>query len=318
APAAAVVAPSFDVVRVETDGNVLIAGSALAGSDVEIITGNRILGKGESNADGDFVVILEEALAAGDYSIVLRATSPDGVVAMSAETAIVSIPESPEGEVLAIVDEPGKPTKLITVAGTERETGSQETAGAGDEAVEQEVAGAMPDRSPGPAAQEPVVLEPAAQEPAAASAEVGPAADVPGASASDAPSAASRTEDVAVADSSSVGEELAATTPDASGQADETAVISTEAREDEVANAPAAAPEAAAAPDAEPEPAQPETPAAQPGKPVVAVEAVEIEGDHVFIAGRAEGGKIVRVYANKDLIGEALVSEAGRFLVEST
>ena len=45
----------------------------------------------------------------------LRSTAPDNVVATSLETAVVSIPEKPDGQVLALVEKPGEPSKLITV-----------------------------------------------------------------------------------------------------------------------------------------------------------------------------------------------------------
>jgi nucleoid-associated protein YgaU len=49
----------------------------------------------------------------------------------------------------------------------------------------------------------------------------------------------------------------------------------------------------------------------------IAVEAVEIEGRKVFVAGRADAGKTVRVYANDILLGQAVTSEGGRFLIEA-
>src|SRR5690606_3115514 len=68
-----------------------------------------------AGADGDFAVVLDDPLNPGDYQIVLRATAPDNVVAMSVETAVVSVPETPEGQVLALVEEPGKPSQMITL-----------------------------------------------------------------------------------------------------------------------------------------------------------------------------------------------------------
>ncbi|MEN0000580.1 MAG: LysM peptidoglycan-binding domain-containing protein [Pseudomonadota bacterium] len=48
----------------------------------------------------------------------------------------------------------------------------------------------------------------------------------------------------------------------------------------------------------------------------VAIEAVEIDGGQVFVAGRADPGVQLRVYANEILLGDAVASEGGRFLVE--
>lgn len=209
AAAAAVVAPSFDVVRVENNGSVVIAGKAAGNSKVEIVTGSKVIGAAVAGADGDFAVVLNDPLKPGDYQIVLRATAPDNVVATSTETAVVSVPSDPGGQVLALVEEPGKPSQLITVP-----------------------------------------------------------------KAADAPSAPA------------AGEQQA--------------------------SAPAAAPTAPAA--TQPAPAKSEAPAAQVK---VAVEAVEIEGKKIFIAGSADAGRKVRAYANEILIGETLTSPEGRFLIEA-
>jgi len=109
------VVPTFDVVRVEPDGSMVVAGSAAPGSDVEIVSGATIVGKAKAGPEGDFAVALDDPLEPGDYQLVLRATSPDHIVATSKETAVVSIPDNPQGQVLALVEEPGEPSRLITV-----------------------------------------------------------------------------------------------------------------------------------------------------------------------------------------------------------
>ena len=65
--------------------------------------------------------------------------------------------------------------------------------------------------------------------------------------------------------------------------------------------------------------AQPEQtkPAPVAEKPRISVEAVEIEGSRVFVAGRTEPGGRVRVYANEILLGDAKASPGGQFLVEA-
>ena len=49
----------------------------------------------------------------------------------------------------------------------------------------------------------------------------------------------------------------------------------------------------------------------------VTVDAVEIEGRKVFVAGAAEPGRRVRVYANDILLGDAVTEPSGRFLIET-
>jgi len=215
----AVQPPSFDLVRAESDGLLVIAGRAAPNARVEVVMGSRILGTAVAGPEGDFAVVLDEPLKPGDYQIVLRATSPDNVVAMSLETAVISIPQTPDGQVLALVEQPGEPARLITVPEVPK---------------------------PAEPAQPPAQADAPPAEPAE------PAAPKP--------------------------PEVAATEP-----------------------APA--------------PAEPAPPAA--GEPKVAVEAVEIEGRKIFVAGVADPGRLVRGYANEILLGDSVTSEGGRFLIEA-
>ena len=219
APAAAgPIVPSFDVVRVEGNGSIVIAGNAAPNSKVEILNGTTVLGSTVAGPDGAFVIVLDDPLKPGDYTIALRSTTGD-VVTASAQTAVVSVPKDAAGQVLAMVEEPGKPAELLTV--------------------------------PAPAA-------PAAGNQAAA-----PAAPA--------------------------------------------------------AEAPATAAPAPAGVEASPAPAAPATPPAVPGaEPKIVVEAVEIDGNKIFVAGLADPGRKVRAYANDILLGDAQTSPDGHFLVEAT
>jgi len=71
---------------------------------------------------------------------------------------------------------------------------------------------------------------------------------------------------------------------------------------------------AMAAPDSDVETA----PAPVPADASVRVDAVEIEGDRIFIAGSATAGYQVRVTADGNLIGTDTADESGRFIVEAT
>jgi nucleoid-associated protein YgaU len=218
APAVAEIAPAFDTLRAEPDGSLLVSGQSQPNSDIELLNGSTVLGKVKAGASGDFAMVLDEPLKPGDYALVLRMTSPDGKVATSLQTATVAIPETKTGQVLALVEEPGKASRIISA--------------------------------------------PAAGKPA------------------------------------------------------------------EVATAPAVEPEkpaevAAADPAANPATAETEmkaeVPAAEPAKPAVeevAVEAVEIEGKKIFIAGQAKAGSTIRLYANGDILGETKATENNRFLLE--
>ncbi len=211
--AAGSVVPSFDVVRVESNGSIVVAGNAAPNSKVEILNGSTVLGSTVAGPDGAFVIVLDDPLKPGDYTIALRSTTGD-VVTPSMQTAVVSVPKDAAGQVLAMVEEPGKPAELLTVP------------------------------APG--------TKPAA--PAAGDQAAAPAAEAPAAPAGTAPAA--------------------------------------------------------------PAPATP--PAAAVAEPKIVVEAIEIDGNKIFVAGLADAGRKVRAYANDILLGDALTSPDGHFLVEAT
>ncbi|MEJ5079302.1 MULTISPECIES: LysM peptidoglycan-binding domain-containing protein [unclassified Ochrobactrum] len=184
--------PSFDILRVETDGSVVIAGQAAANAAVEIISGSKVLGTTKAGENGDFAIVLDQPLKPGDHQLVLRAGGEGGNVATSAQTAIVSVPDNNNGQVLALVEEPGQASRLITKP----------------EAPAQQAASPTETGEQAPKVQAPV----------------------------DAP---------------------------------------------------------------------------------IAIEAVEIEGSKVFVAGKAKGGSTVVVNANDTLLGSSPISPEGRFLVQS-
>ena len=285
--------PTFDLLRVEPDGSVVIAGKATPKVLVEVLDGDTVIASTMSTPDGDFVAVLDVPLAPGDYQLLLRARDGEEM-AISTETAVVSIPETPSGEVLAMVDEPGKPTEIVTVPA------AVEPAVIEPPAV-QEVADAPADEEP--AAQE-QVEEPAApaQEQAAAEIEddvaAEPAADEEIATAED----EKATEDQPAPGIAAAPEEAAA-----EEQAGEEAPAG-----QEIASLPQE--EAAPQPEGQGEASTPDQPAVEG---VVAVEAVEIEGGTIFVAGSATPGRMVRVYADALLLGDARASEGGRFLVET-
>lgn len=217
--AAGAIVPTFDIVRVESNGSIVVAGNAAPNAKVEILNGSTVLGSTVAGPDGAFAIILDDPLKPGDYTITLRSTAGN-VVTASAQTAVVSIPRNSTGQVLAMVEEPGKPSELLTV--------------------------------PAPEAKSDAALP-------------APGTELPAAAA--------------------------------------------------LAPAAPAAIEAAPAPVA---PATPAAPAAPAAEPKIVVEAVEIDGNKIFIAGVTDPGRKVRAYANDILLGDAKTSPDRHFLVEAT
>ncbi len=215
APTSMPTAPTFDVLRVESNGSVVIAGKAGPDAQIEVLSGADVLGATKAQANGDFAIAIDKQLKAGDYQLVLRQTLADGSAATSIETATVSVPEKPNGPVLALVEEPGKPSRIITTPDSAEVT------------VQAQVTN--PSKPADPAKP---------------------------------------------ADS-----QVAAQSPDT--------------------KTPAAEP----------------APAAVAGE-TVKIEAVETEGNKIFVAGLAKGVGSVRVYANEEVLGETKLSAGDRFLLE--
>src|SRR5690606_9835335 len=109
-----VVVPAFDLLRAEPDGSLVVAGHAAPGAEVQILSGSSVLTTTTAGPDGDFAAVLDEPLDPGEYNIVLRATSSDKVSATSLETAIVSIPTDENSQLVALVQQPGVPSRLIS------------------------------------------------------------------------------------------------------------------------------------------------------------------------------------------------------------
>ncbi|TIR89512.1 Ig-like domain-containing protein, partial [Mesorhizobium sp.] len=67
--------PTFDVVRVEGNGSIVVAGSAAPNAKVEVLNGGTVLGSTDAGPDGAFAIVLDDPLKPGDYTITLRSTA---------------------------------------------------------------------------------------------------------------------------------------------------------------------------------------------------------------------------------------------------
>lgn len=63
--------PSFDLVRIEKTGNIIIAGRNPKESNISIVINNKIVATEHTNKDGEFVYVPNKALKPGNYVISL-------------------------------------------------------------------------------------------------------------------------------------------------------------------------------------------------------------------------------------------------------
>jgi nucleoid-associated protein YgaU len=112
AGAEAPVAPSFDVVRVEPDGESVIAGRSAPGATIELLRGDQVHARGVADASGLFAII-PPPLPPGSHQIVLQSIAPDGARQRSRESVTVVINTDKTRPLVALAS-PDKPTVLLS------------------------------------------------------------------------------------------------------------------------------------------------------------------------------------------------------------
>ncbi|MDZ4791391.1 MAG: LysM peptidoglycan-binding domain-containing protein [Hyphomicrobiales bacterium] len=107
-------APTFDIVRAETSGDLVLAGRAEPGWKVRVESGGSVIGETAADANGEWVLMPDKPLAPGDHSLSVRATQPGaGKSLESGERVALSIsPKDKQAAVVALTEQ-GKPTRVL-------------------------------------------------------------------------------------------------------------------------------------------------------------------------------------------------------------
>ncbi len=98
-------APSFDIVRVDPQGNAVLAGRAVPGATVTVKDGDVVLGTVTADAQGAFVLIPASPLPPGAHEITLSETLPGGKILQGSQSASISLPGNGKAA-LAVVSGP--------------------------------------------------------------------------------------------------------------------------------------------------------------------------------------------------------------------
>ena len=299
--------PSFDLLRVEKNGSTLIAGHAQPDTTIEIFDGVIIVATTKAGSNGDFVAILEKPLSPGDHHLGIRSTGKDNKILVSAETGLVSVPVEKNGELLAMVMKPGEASRIVQKPAATKPAKKVVTAKLApvpstvapatmpeEKAVE--ISNVTPETKTEVALETPVTAQ--SKSPVIAKVE-----------AASAPAMKSVKEPVVVAKSE--------TKPVA-----KIAIKDTEPTAAKVEPAKDAAPIVVTKATKEQQiaalvpPKKPAVKVELEKAPTIIVEAVEIDGPIMFIAGAAEPGRRVAVYVDNKFVGFVEGSREGRFLLE--
>ena len=112
-PAASIIPPSFDIVRVDPRGTAVIAGRAMALSTVSLIASGAELDTIEVDESGEWVMIIDEPLPAGAVELSLLMTTAEGQNVRSEQIVIVSVPETRDETPLVVLGRPGEASRLL-------------------------------------------------------------------------------------------------------------------------------------------------------------------------------------------------------------
>jgi nucleoid-associated protein YgaU len=87
-------APSFDVVRVDPAGSLVMAGRAASGSEVTVTSNGQVVGTGTADENGEWVIVPTAPIPAGNHELALSATLPDGRAVDAGEDVMLAVPET--------------------------------------------------------------------------------------------------------------------------------------------------------------------------------------------------------------------------------
>lgn len=111
------VIPTFDVVRIDRDGNAVIAGRASPGSEVTVQAGEDVVGTATADDRGAWVLVPETRLESGSQTLSLRARGEEGETARSDEVVVMVIPRRDgTGAGSASGEDAAEPRRVVAVA----------------------------------------------------------------------------------------------------------------------------------------------------------------------------------------------------------
>ncbi|AWN35628.1 LysM peptidoglycan-binding domain-containing protein [Methylobacterium radiodurans] len=104
-------APRFDVVRVEPNGESVVAGRAAPNATVELLVDGKPVARTSADAEGQFALV-PPALPQGSSEVSLRATGPDGRAVVSGQSVAVAV--SGTAKPLVALTAPDAPTVVLS------------------------------------------------------------------------------------------------------------------------------------------------------------------------------------------------------------
>ena len=105
--------PSFDIVRINPQGDTVMAGRAEPGARVQILDGGKVIGEATADARGEWVFVPDKPLPPGDRLLSLRTVGTGGRPAATSDSEVVLVvPEKGKDIAGRPSEEPSQPLAL--------------------------------------------------------------------------------------------------------------------------------------------------------------------------------------------------------------
>lgn len=110
------IAPTFDTVRVEPNGDLVVAGRATPNAIVDLLVAGKPTARVIADANGQFAIV-PPALPAGNSEVGLRVTDGTGSVRPSRDSVAVAVSPTRDAKPLVALTSPDKPTRVLSQPG---------------------------------------------------------------------------------------------------------------------------------------------------------------------------------------------------------
>ncbi|MGE0213808.1 MAG: Ig-like domain-containing protein [Parvibaculaceae bacterium] len=287
---------TFDVVRVEENGEAVFAGRCDPHANVALLMDNTVIGSAKANELGEWLIVPDRSIPVGSHEFILESTNPNGRKWLSQQTLTVSV--EPNKTPLIVLSEPDKPSKVLqkpdeqvaTAPETSEPSQAEQPSATQEQAAKTEEPKSEEPKAPEAAtgqqqaakSEEPKAPEAATGQQQAA--EASKSAETGGEQVAEAVKSAEE-ESGQASSQPSTGQEVAKTETDTAGEASGEAV------------APQASQDAAKAPDVN-----------------LSLDTVDYNdrGDIIF-SGKAKQGSSVRLYVDNQHVGDAVADAQGNW-----
>jgi len=90
--------PSFDIVRIDPAGTMVLAGRALSGSEVTVTSDGQVIGTATADGNGEWVILPTEPIVPGNHRLMLTEKLSDGQTVEADKLVMLAVPDRGEDE----------------------------------------------------------------------------------------------------------------------------------------------------------------------------------------------------------------------------